>query len=88
MIIPVGTWQMVWMSLISMCELISYLVMSCSEGAAKVWEPPLGREGPRWTAGLGAHGCQGRKALGPKAGLAAMRATCLESALPSPDVEC
>lgn len=70
-----------------MCELISYLVMSYSEGAAKVWGPPLEREGPGWTASLGAHGCQGRKALGPN-GLAAMRAMCPKSALPSPDVEC
>lgn len=52
MIIPVGNWQMLWMSCISLCEVMSY-----SEGPAKVWEPLLRREGPGWTASLGTHGC-------------------------------
>lgn len=65
-----------------------YLVLSCNEGAAKMWEPLLGSECPRWgwgTARLGTHGCQGSKAFGPKAGLAAMRTACSsETSGPSP----
>lgn len=52
MIIPVGKWQMLWMSCISLCEVMSF----------------LGREGPGWTASLGPHCCQGRELWDQKLG--------------------
>lgn len=72
-IIPVGTRQvLLGMSCISPGEECNYLVMTCNEGAAKVWGSPLGA----WTGSLKVHGYQGRRAFGLKAGLAATRAMC------------
>lgn len=55
MIIPVGKRQMLWMSCISLCEVVSCLIMSCSEGAS----PGKGR--PRVD-------CQPRGSLLPRQG--------------------
>lgn len=72
-IIPVGTLQvLLGMLCISPGEECNYLVMTCSEGAAKVWGSPLGA----WTGSLKVHDHQGMKTFGLKAGLAAMKPTC------------
>lgn len=72
-IIPVGTLQvLLGMLCISPGEECNYLVMTCSEGAAKVWRSPLGA----WTGSLKVHDHQGMKTFGLKAGLAAMKPTC------------
>ena len=72
-ITPVGTRHvLLGMSCISPGEECNYLVMACSERAAKVWGSPL----RAWTGSLKVHDYQGMKAFGLKAELAATRATC------------
>lgn len=72
MIIPVGKRQMLWMSCISLCEVMSF----------------LGREGPGWTASLGASLLPGQGGFGTKSWVGSHEGHMSQVCAPSLDMEC